>query len=578
MAHGTGSTWLDESLRQLTAHIGRAKLKPLAHLTEGQCALGITQESSQLTESGEGEIAREVARRRTFAIISHPDAGKTTLTEKLLLYSGAVELAGAVRTRKNQRHATSDWMAMEQQRGISITTTALQFEYQGCQFNLLDTPGHQDFSEDTYRTLVAVDSAVMVLDSAKGIEPQTKKLFAVCRMRRLPILTFINKMDHPGREPLELLSEIEQVLGIAAAPRNWPIGMGDAFQGVYDLERHAVLRFQRTEHGQRRARLEVSDLHDPALVQALGEEACRQLRDEVELLAVAGVPFDRARYLAGELTPVYFGSALNNFGLEPFLEALVTLAPPPGPRPGNSGPVRPTDPQFSGFVFKIQANMDPQHRDQVAFVRVCSGRLEKDMLVHHSRLGKKVRLSRPHRLFARERETLAEAYAGDVVGLVNPGVYAIGDTLCSTGTLQFEAIPRFEPEHFATLRYRDVSKYKQFYKGLEQLEAEGAIQVLWPQDTVRKEPVLGAVGELQFDVVTARLAAEYGVEAVADRLPFRFARSVVGSPEAVKRATWPSRVMRVTDRGGQLVVLFESDWELQYTERENPNLQFVALS
>lgn len=343
------------------------------------------------------QIAAETARRRTFAIISHPDAGKTTLTEKLLLYSGAIDLAGSVRTRKHQRHATSDWMALERERGISITSTVLAVDYAGCRVNLLDTPGHQDFSEDTYRTLMAVDSAVMVLDAAKGIEAQTRKLFEVCRMRGVPILTFINKLDQPGRDPLDLLDEIERVLQIGAVPLNWPIGSGGAFQGVYDLSGRHVLRFERTAHGAHRAPVQVATLDDPAVDDLLGADAARQLRDEVTLLEGAGADFTPTSFLRGEVTPVFFGSALNNFGVEPFLQALVELAPPPGPRTSDRGPIDPVEEPFSGFVFKIQANMDPQHRDRMAFIRICSGRFAKDMPVHSPRLGRDIRMTRPQK-------------------------------------------------------------------------------------------------------------------------------------------------------------------------------------
>jgi len=447
----------------------------------------------------------EVSRRRTFAIISHPDAGKTTLTEKLLLYAGAVDLAGAVRARKNQNHATSDWMELEQQRGISITTAALQFDCRGYRINLLDTPGHQDFSEDTYRTLMVTDSAVMVLDSAKGIEPQTKKLFQVCRLRHTPILTFINKLDRPGREPLELLDEIEQTLGIGPVPMNWPIGNGPSFRGVYDLYRKNVLLFERTEHGQRRAPVQVHDLYDPILGDLLGNDEYSQLVEEIELLTVAGATFSSEDFLAGEITPVFFGSAINNFGLETFLQAILDSAPAPGSRASDQGIVDPARSDFSGQIFKIQANMDPLHRDRIAFLRVFSGKFEKDMLLNHSRLGRKVRISRAYRFFAREREIVEEAYPGDVVGLANPGIFNIGDTLCSGKMFLFDAIPRFQPEHFCVLHNRDIGKYKQFNKGISQLEEEGAIQVLYFQDSLRKEPILAAVGQLQFDVVVARL-------------------------------------------------------------------------
>lgn len=534
---------------------------------------------SQIAErTSTDNLPAEVARRRTFAIISHPDAGKTTLTEKLLLYSGAVELAGSVRGRKNQRHATSDWMEMEQARGISITSTSLQFDYEGCRLNLLDTPGHQDFSEDTYRTLMAVDSAIMVLDAAKGIEPQTKKLFDVCRMRNIPILTFINKLDQPGYYPLELLDEIEQVLQIEAAPLNWPIGDGVEFQGVYDLQRQQVLRFSRTEHGARRAPVEVSSIDDPKLSDLLGEKPAAQLREDVDLLSVAGTTFDRERFLTGDVTPVFFGSALNNFGVETFLQALLELAPPPGPRGHNGSTVDPIDTPFSGFIFKIQANMDPQHRDRIAFLRICSGRFEKDMAVNHQRSGKQLRLTRPVRFFGREREIIEEGYPGDVVGLINPGAFVIGDTVSVGERVEFEAIPRFQPEHFASVRNLNVSKYKQFHKALSQLEEEGAIQVLHPFNSHHTDPVLAAVGELQFEVVQARMQAEYGVETAIDRLPYTHARWIVGGDEVLDKITWPSNtVLRARDREDQIVALFSSDWQVQYCIENNPDVEFRTV-
>jgi peptide chain release factor 3 len=525
------------------------------------------------------DLAAEVRRRRTFAIISHPDAGKTTLTEKLLLYAGAVELAGAVRAGKNQRRATSDWMALEQERGISITTTALQFEHAGYLLNLLDTPGHQDFSEDTYRTLMAVDSVVMVLDSAKGIEPQTLKLFAVCRSRGLPILTFVNKLDHSGREALALLDEIERVLGIGAVPMNWPIGQGPTFQGVYDLVARQVLRFERTEHNRRQALVVSMDLADTRLDGALGPGPVRQLREEIELLSGAGARFDHDAFLSGKVTPVFFGSALTSFGVEPFLAALLGLAPPPAARPSDRGLVEPTNKMFSGFIFKIQANMDPRHRDRMAFLRVCSGRFQRDMLVHHARLGRKLRITRPHRLFAREREMVAEAFPGDVVGLVNPGLFSIGDTLSTGAPLRFDAVPRFAPERFAILRCRTLSRQKQFHRGLTQLEEEGAIQVLVSADSAQRDIVLAAVGELQFDVVVARLAQEYGVETALDRLPYEVARHVAGDPAAVAQIVWPyGGALRVRDRQERLVALFGSAREAAYCAERNPDIVFRLLS
>jgi peptide chain release factor 3 len=524
------------------------------------------------------QIENEVARRRTFAIISHPDAGKTTLTEKLLLYSGAVDQAGAVRARKNQRSATSDWMAMERERGISITSTVLQFEYQNCVFNLLDTPGHQDFSEDTYRTLMAVDSVVMVLDGAKGIEAQTHKLFEVCRYRCLPMLTFINKLDHESREPLALMDEIERVLKIRAVPMNWPIGTGYAFQGVYDLTQHVVLLFQRTTRGRFRAPVQVIDLNDPMLAETVGKLAYDQLREDVELLEGAGAPFERDAFLRGEVTPVFFGSALNNFGVEPFLEALIQLAPPPRPRESSGGLVEPTDAAFSGFIFKIQANMDPLHRDSMAFLRVCSGKFQKDMAVHHARLRRTIRMTRPHRLFAQERETVEEAFPGDVIGLSNPGVFIIGDTVCTGNVFEFPRIPPFQPEYFAVLRNVSVTRRKQFNNGLEQLQEEGVIQVLYGLDQARSEPILAAVGELQFDVVVARLASEYGAETTIERLPYVAARWVDADDGLIQQVASWLQTRRARDQHGRLVILFSSVWELRYFAENNAGLPLMYAS
>src|SRR5213075_2256762 len=463
----------------------------------------------------------EIERRKTFAIISHPDAGKTTLTEKLLLYGGAIEVAGAVRSRRAQRHTTSDWMAIEQSRGISITSTVLQFEYEGFCLNLLDTPGHEDFSEDTYRTLAATDSAVMVLDSAKGIEPQTRKLFEVCRMRHIPIICFINKLDHPGRDPFDLVDEIERELNVGAVPMNWPIAWAD-------------------------------------------------LREAAELLAGAGAEFDRGRFARGELIPVFFGSAINNFGVEPFLRALLEFAPPPAPR----SDVEPTSEMFTGFVFKIQANMDKRHRDRLAFMRVCSGVFEKDMLVHHSRLDREVRMTRPHRLFARDRETIERAYPGDVIGFVNPGLFRIGHPVSSGDAVEFEPIPRFAPEHFATLRAKEVTRQKQFQKGLEQLEEEGVMQVLTVHEGLKSEPILAVVGELQFDVLRSRLETEYNVETTINVLPYTMARWVAMDAEAAAKLSLPSKSRLAVDTAGQPVVLFTSQWELDYAEKENPGVTF----
>jgi len=520
------------------------------------------------------ELEAEVARRRTFAIISHPDAGKTTLTEKLLLYGGAIEVAGAVRSRRAQRHTTSDWMAIEQTRGISITSTVLQFEFEGYCLNLLDTPGHEDFSEDTYRTLAATDSAVMVLDSAKGIEPQTRKLFEVCRMRQIPIICFINKLDHPGRDPFELVAEIEKELNVSAVPMNWPIGNGPNFQGVFDLRTREVLRFERTSHGAHMAPVTVTGLSDPMLEEMLGPTATNDLREAAELLEGAGADFDHDQFAHGKLIPVFFGSAINNFGVEPFLRSVLDLAPAPVARGG----IDPCDPTFTGFVFKIQANMDKRHRDRLAFMRVTSGVFEKDMLVHHTRLGREVRMTRPHRLFARERETIEKAYPGDVIGFVNPGLFHIGDAVSSGAPVEFERIPRFAPEHFGMLRAKQVTRQKQFQKGLGQLEEEGVMQVLTLHEGLKSEPILAVVGELQFDVLRSRLETEYDVETTINVLPYKIARWVDRDIDEVAKMSLPSKSRLAVDTDGKPVVLFTSSWELEYAEKENPGVRFSAAS
>jgi peptide chain release factor 3 len=535
-----------------------------------------------ITDTTNDELVREIARRRTFAIISHPDAGKTTLTEKLLLYGGAIDVAGAVRARKAQRHTTSDWMSIEQSRGISVTSTVLQFEYEGSVLNLLDTPGHQDFSEDTYRTLAATDSAVMVLDGAKGIEPQTRKLFEVCRMRHIPILCFVNKLDQPARDPFELIGEIERELDVATVPMNWPIGDGPTFQGVFDLRTQQVLRFERTQHGASIAPVTVSGIDDPRLEEEIGGNAWQHLREAAELLEGAGASFDRKQFEYGRVIPVFFGSAVNNFGVEPFLRAVVELAPPPSPRharaKGEDFELDPAAPLFTGFVFKIQANMDKRHRDRLAFMRITSGVFERDMAVQHARLGREVRMTRPHRLFARERETIDRAFPGDVIGFVNPGLFQIGDAVSSADPIEFERIPRFAPEHFATLRASQVTRQKQFQKGLEQLEEEGAMQVFVLHDGLRSEPVLAVVGELQFDVLRSRLEAEYNVETSITVLPYKLARWVDADVDDAARFTLPSRARVATDSAGHAVILFSSDWELDFAQKENPGVEFRAAS
>ena len=524
--------------------------------------------------SSSGEIEREVLRRRTFAIISHPDAGKTTLTEKLLLYAGAIELAGAVRGRANRRKATSDWMELEQQRGISITSAALEFELKGRRLSLIDTPGHKDFSEDTYRALIAADSVVMVIDAANGVEDQTRKLFEVCRRHRLPILTFVNKFDRPARDPLELLDDLESTLGIAAAPVNWPIGSAERFRGVYDLQHHTLLRYEREAQGQHRAPVDISSLDDPEAKAMIGEDIYAHFRESLDIIRDAGTRFDVDEYLAGRQTPVFFGSALTNFGLEPFLDALLELAPAPQPRQGDSGMVIPTDERFTGFVFKIQANMDPRHRDRVAFVRVCSGRFTKDMVLSNSRLGKVLRASRAYRFFGRDRETIDAAYAGDVIGLVNPGQFAIGDTLYSGAPVRLPEVPRFPAEHFGRVRLKDA-RYKQFSEGLRQLEEEGLMQLFYLSAGGR-EPIVGVVGALQFDVITSRLRTEYAVEVDVEPAGYTAARWIGQSTASIPST--PSGSVLVADRQGRPVVLFGSQWELQYFERQHPDITLLEES
>lgn len=519
-------------------------------------------------------IDGEVRKRRTFAIISHPDAGKTTLTEKLLLYGGAIQTAGQVSARRAQRAATSDWMELEKQRGISITSTVLQFEYRDHTINLLDTPGHQDFGEDTYRTLLAADSAVMLIDAAKGVEPQTKKLFAICRARRIPLFTFINKMDRPSRDPLDLLGELESVLGIGTFPINWPLGNGPSFKGVYDRETRALHLFERTVHGAKRADVRVTDLADPAIRDLLDDVSYRRFVEEIELLEGAGERFDRRALLGGESSPVFFGSAVTNFGVQLFLDAFLDLSPPPQPRDAGGVPIDPASEYFSGFVFKIQANMDPRHRDRVAFVRVCSGKFERDMTVRNARSGKDVRLSRAMKLFAGERESLEAAYAGDVVGLANPGTFAIGDTLCQGKPFAFEPFPLFAPEHFAAVRSLDSAGYKSFGKGIAQLREEGAVQVMYPLGSRRTEPILAAVGALQFEVAKYRLESEYNVRTLFSTLPYSVARRVEGDAGTIAAAQMPSNATLVEDWDGRPVALFESDWSVRLAEEWNPQLRF----
>ena len=540
-------------------------------------------------------MEKEVARRRTFAIISHPDAGKTTLTEKLLLYGGAIHLAGAVRAKANQRNTTSDWMEIERQRGISISSSVLQFEYNGYQINLLDTPGHKDFSEDTYRTLTAADAAVMLIDAAKGVEPQTRKLFEVCKMRGIPIFTFINKMDRPGREPLDLLDELEKVLGIRSCPMTWPIGSGDRFRGVYDRQSSEVLFYQTEGEANVKGKLapkKVSGIDDPIFTELMagprrdleeGKELHDQLKAEVELMETAGDQFDLKQVLAGQLSPVFFGSAMNNFGVQRFLEKFIEIAPTPAPRITDQGIVEPTDPKFSGFIFKIQANMDPQHRDRVAFMRVCAGKFTRGMTVKHARLNKDFKLSKPLNFFAQERVVIDEAWPGDIVGLLDTtGDLRIGDTLCEGKKFEYEGVPRFSPEHFAGVMILDPMKRKQLKKGLDQLADEGVVQVYRQRGFGDKDPVLGAVGALQFEVLQARLKSEYTVDVKIEKMPFIHARWAVAieggpgfDPDFFERRE-DSRCLE--DRDGQPVVLFKSDWGLRWAEDNNKAVKFLKVA
>ncbi len=523
------------------------------------------------------DIAHEIGKRRTFAIISHPDAGKTTLTEKLLLYGGAVQLAGSVTARKNQRATTSDWMELEKQRGISISSTVLQFDYNGYRLNLLDTPGHKDFSEDTYRVLTAVDSVVMVIDSAKGIEPQTRKLFEVCRQRGVPIFTFMNKCDRPMKSPLALLDELERVLGIGAFPVNWPIGTGFEFRGVFDRQTKTMHLFERTVGGQYIAPVVVGGLDDPIVRGKLDDETFARTVEELEMLEGAGNEFDEEAVLAGLTTPVFFGSGINNFGVQLLLDALLRYSPPPKPRVMAGITVSPENPSFSGFIFKIQANMDPRHRDRIAFVRVCSGKFERDMTVHHSRSEKKVRLSSSHKLFGKERETVDEAWPGDVIGLVGHDSFGIGDTLTEDPAILYREIPRFPPEAFAYLHNPNTGRYKQFRQGLEQLLQEGVIQALYLRNAATKVPLLGAVGPLQFEVVQFRLQSEYGAESRLESAPWTVVRwlpATMTEPE-LDALSLPTGSKLAYDMGKNPVVLFANDWSANYFVQTNPK---VAVS
>jgi peptide chain release factor 3 len=519
-------------------------------------------------------LAREVSRRRTFAIISHPDAGKTTVTEKLLLYGGAIQLAGTVKGRKAARHATSDWMELEKQRGISVTSSVMQFPYKDCIINLLDTPGHQDFSEDTYRTLTAVDSALMVIDVAKGVEERTIKLMEVCRLRDTPIMTFINKLDREGREAIELLDEVESVLNIQCAPVTWPIGMGKRFKGVYHIKRDTVHLFSPTHGGKMQQGEIIQGLDNPRLDQLLGSQA-QELRDELELVVGASHEFDLAEYLAGRQTPVFFGSAINNFGIQELLDDFVAHAPPPRSMPTDSREVVPTEEAFSGFVFKIQANMDPQHRDRVAFVRICSGTFTKGSKLQHVRISREVRIADALTFMAGDRDHADQAYPGDIIGLHNHGTIRIGDTFTQGESLAFTGVPNFAPELFRRAQLRDPLKMKQLQKGLQQLCEEGATQLFKPLTS--NDLILGAIGILQFDVVAHRLKTEYNVDAAFENVPVQTARWVTcADSRQLERFKDKALANLAIDHGGELVYIAPTRVNLQMTMERWPEIQFKA--
>lgn len=527
------------------------------------------------------ELNSEIKRRRTFAIISHPDAGKTTITEKLLLYGGAIHLAGSVKSRKTQRHAVSDWMEIEKQRGISVTSSVLQFDYNDCRINILDTPGHQDFSEDTYRTLMAVDSAVMIIDVAKGVEAQTKKLFKVCKQRGIPIFTFVNKLDRFGKAPIDLMEEIENVLGIRAYPMNWPVGIDGKYKGVYDRQKKQIELFDEDgSHGQNRLTSVVGSVEDPKFKQLLGEGAHQALCDDIELLDMAGEAFDLEKVKHGELTPMFFGSAMTNFGVQNFLEEFLRLAPPPAPRNSSDGMVMPNDEKFSAFVFKIQANMNPAHRDRLSFMRICSGKFTRGMSVYHSKSNKMIKLSQPQQFLAQDRTIIDEAYPGDIVGLFDPGVFGIGDTICDAGhKIDFADFPVFPPEQFARVQAKDTMKRKQFVKGITQLTQEGAVQLFQQAGAGTESYIVGTVGSLQFEVLEYRLKNEYGVDILMQMQPYEVARWLQGesgqvTPSSLRGA---ERGMFVYDMKERPVILVSNEWALGWIMDNNPTVKFLPV-
>ncbi|AWB45937.1 peptide chain release factor 3 [Paenibacillus sp. CAA11] len=526
-----------------------------------------------MSKALEQVLQQEVDKRRTFAIISHPDAGKTTLTEKLLLFGGAIRLAGSVKARKASKHATSDWMEIEKQRGISVTSSVMQFDYKGHRINILDTPGHQDFSEDTYRTLTAADSAVMLIDVAKGVEAQTIKLFQVCAKRGIPIFTFINKLDREGRNPFELMEELEQVLGIRSVPMNWPIGSGRELCGVYDRMNNQVELFQGDDHSQIKVQ-KVADYNDSLIREMAGEYLHDQLCQDLELLDVAGDPFDIEKVRRGELTPVFFGSAVNNFGVQTFLENFLELAPKPEPRKSLQGEVEPTNDKFSGYIFKIQANMNPAHRDRIAFLRIVSGKFERGMSVKHVRVGKEIKLSQPQQFLAQDRDIVSEAYPGDIIGLFDPGIFRIGDSLSQGSEIVFDELPTFSPEIFAKVTVKNALKHKQYQKGIDQLTEEGTIQVF--RTVGFEDTILGVVGQLQFEVFEYRMKGEYGVDVQLQRMPYQFARWIVG--ENIDPGKFRINSTLVKDKKDNYVVLFENEYAMRTAMEKYPDAKFLETA
>ena len=520
------------------------------------------------------DLRKEIEKRRTFAIISHPDAGKTTLTEKFLLYGGAINLAGSVKGKATARHAVSDWMEIEKERGISVTSSVLQFNYGGYCINILDTPGHQDFSEDTYRTLMAADSAVMVIDGSKGVEAQTRKLFKVCVMRHIPIFTFINKMDRDANDTFDLLDEIEKELGIATCPVNWPIGSGKNFKGVYDRNTKEVMTFSDTLKGTKEGTEKHIAADDPALIEEIGQDAYDKLMEEIELLDGASAEFDLEQVQAGELTPVFFGSALTNFGVEDFLQHFLQMTTTPLPRRADVGLIDPTEHAFSAFVFKIQANMNKAHRDRIAFMRICSGKFESDMDVKHIQSQRVMRLSQPQQIMANDRKILTEAYAGDIIGVFDPGIFSIGDTLCMPKEqFQYEGIPTFAPEHFARVRQMDTMKRKQFVKGINQIAQEGAIQIFQEFNTGMEEIIVGVVGVLQFDVLKFRLESEYNVEIKLEPLPYEHIRWIENKEEVdLTKIVGTSDMKKIKDLKGNPLLLFVNAWSVGMVLDRNKGL------